>query len=85
MHRPSFTFKRGAGVATLFSQQKTIEYSHLNPSQSVLSEVAVKTVGIQVYAIQFKPGLHNSRKDRKHMFGNMFFRMPRYGLLSISF
>ena len=32
-----------------------------------------------------KPGLHISRKDRKHLFANMFFKLSRYGLDSISF
>ena len=31
-----------------------------------------------------KPGLHISRKDRKHMVGNVYFKMYGYGLLSLS-
>ena len=31
-----------------------------------------------------KPGLHISRKDRKQLFGNMFFWLSTYGLVSIS-
>ena len=31
-----------------------------------------------------KPGLHISRKDRKHMFAIMFFELSRYGLVNIS-
>ena len=33
---------------------------------------------------QLKPGLHISRKDRKYMVGNVYFKMYRYGLLSLS-
>ena len=31
----------------------------------------------------FKPGLHISRKDRKHWLENMFFKLSRYGLVSM--
>ena len=31
-----------------------------------------------------KPGLHISRKDRKHMVGNVYFKMYGYGLLCLS-
>ena len=31
-----------------------------------------------------KPGLDISRKDRKHMFQNMFFKLHRYGLIATS-
>ena len=30
-----------------------------------------------------KPGLHISRKDRKHLFANMFLKLSRYGFVSI--
>ena len=29
-----------------------------------------------------KPGLHISRKDRKHIVKNMYFKLYRYGLVS---
>ena len=32
----------------------------------------------------FKSGLHISPKDRKHMAGNVYFKMYGYGLLSLS-
>ena len=32
---------------------------------------------------RLKPGLHISRKDRKHRFENMFFKLSSYGLVSM--
>ena len=34
---------------------------------------------------RIKPGLHRSRMDRKHMFASLFFKLFKYGLVSISF
>ena len=34
--------------------------------------------------IGLKPGLHISRKNSKHMVGNVYFKMYGYGLLSLS-
>ena len=31
----------------------------------------------------FKSGFHVSRKDRKHRFENMFFKLSSYGLVSM--
>ena len=31
-----------------------------------------------------KPGLHVSRKDRKHRLENMFFKLSSFGLVSVS-
>ena len=36
------------------------------------------------YTIRSKPRLHTSHKNDKHMFANMFFKLSRYGLVSIS-
>ena len=38
------------------------------------------------YGNTIKPGLHISRKDRKHMHmvGNVYFKIYGYGLLSLS-
>ena len=32
---------------------------------------------------RLKPGLHISRKDRKHKLENMFFKLSSYGLVSM--
>ena len=32
----------------------------------------------------FKPGLHICRKDHKHKLENMFFKLSKYGLVSMS-
>ena len=40
--------------------------------------------GDQVPGLGLKPGLHISRKDRKHMVGNVYFKMHRYELQSLS-
>ena len=32
---------------------------------------------------RIKPGLHISRKDRKHRLENMFFKLSSYGLVSM--
>ena len=38
-----------------------------------------------MYQNCLKPGLHLIRKDRKHLFASMFFKLSRYGLVSIPF
>ena len=39
---------------------------------------------VYLFRMFLKPGLHISRKDRKHMTTNMYFKLYRYGLDSKS-
>ena len=36
-----------------------------------------------ILKLQLKPGLHISRKDRKHGLENMFFKLYSYGLVPV--
>ena len=35
---------------------------------------------MMLYEMLYSFGLHISRKDHKHIFANMFFKLPKYGL-----
>ena len=41
------------------------------------------TIQLQSNGNQLKPGLHISRKDRKHIFENIYFKLSRYGLYGL--
>ena len=38
-------------------------------------------IGCFTWSFFFKPGLDISRKDRKHVVTNMYFKLYRYGLV----
>ena len=50
-----------------------------------LSILVFVSVSVSAFVLQnLKPGFHISRKDRKHMFANMYFELSRYSLITIS-
>ena len=59
----------------------TINILFMKIRQLVVRRIPVRSPATCESAL--KPCLHISRKDRKHMFANTFFKLSKYGLVSM--